>query len=163
MSLENIRISRPNWLLRDAWRRCVLCCARATYVEAPFDNGTAEFAKGETVTGATSGDTGIVAEVELVSGSWAGGDAAGYLTLSSPTGLDSDGHWGEDNETITSTSGSATLNGKGTKKVQGFSYPQRDMVFADGRWYCRWHYNYRFKRKREDENVITIQDGGLHQ
>ena len=43
--------------------------------------GTYEIEVGDTVTGAASGATAYVAGVSLSSGSWAGGDAAGTLTL----------------------------------------------------------------------------------
>jgi hypothetical protein len=48
--------------------------------------GTAEIAAGNTIEGATSGATATVFDVELTSGSWAGGDAAGNLWLNGQTG-----------------------------------------------------------------------------
>ncbi len=48
--------------------------------------GTYEIVEGNTITGATSAATGVVRRVVLQSGDWAGGDAAGYLTLSGITG-----------------------------------------------------------------------------
>lgn len=51
-----------------------------------FTGGTAEIFDGNTVTGATSGATGVVARVVHESGTWSGGDAAGRLILSSTTG-----------------------------------------------------------------------------
>lgn len=54
--------------------------------ELAFGTGTAEIFEGNTVTGATSGATGVVARVALQSGSWGSGDAAGRLILSSSTG-----------------------------------------------------------------------------
>lgn len=48
--------------------------------------GTTVIAEGNTVTGATSAATAVVKRVVLISGSWAGGDAAGRLILSSQTG-----------------------------------------------------------------------------
>ena len=51
-----------------------------------FGTGTAAIADGQTVTGATSGATGVVARVVLQSGSWSTSDAAGRLILSSSTG-----------------------------------------------------------------------------
>lgn len=54
----------------------------------PFDAGQSEgpIKVGDTVTGLTSGATGIVTGVVLTSGSWAGDDAAGYLFLKTKTG-----------------------------------------------------------------------------
>jgi hypothetical protein len=54
--------------------------------ELGFNTGTAQISEGDTVTGATSSATGTVARVVLESGTWAGGDAAGRLILSSDSG-----------------------------------------------------------------------------
>lgn len=48
--------------------------------------GTTEIVVGNTITGATSGATGLVRAVVLQSGTWAAGDAAGYLVLANQTG-----------------------------------------------------------------------------
>ncbi len=47
-----------------------------------FDSGTEEFTEGATLTGQTSGATATIDEVTVNSGSFAGGDAAGFLSLS---------------------------------------------------------------------------------
>lgn len=47
----------------------------------PFDGGVGEIKVGDTVTGATSGATGVVTAVHLISGTWGGSDAAGYLVI----------------------------------------------------------------------------------
>ncbi len=47
----------------------------------PFDQGTATFVVGNTVTGGTSGATGIVRSFVLTSGDWSTSDAAGYVYL----------------------------------------------------------------------------------
>lgn len=54
--------------------------------ELAFTNGVVSIPEGSTVTGQTSGATGVVARVALQSGSWSGSDAAGRLILSSTTG-----------------------------------------------------------------------------
>jgi len=46
-----------------------------------FTSGSHEISVGDTITGATSGATAYVAGVSLSAGTWAGGDAAGTLTL----------------------------------------------------------------------------------
>lgn len=51
-----------------------------------FTTGTAEIFVGNTVTGLTSGATGVVARVVLQSGTWTGGTAAGRLVFSSTSG-----------------------------------------------------------------------------
>ncbi len=56
--------------------------------ELSFNTGLAAgIVDGNTVTGATSGATGVVARVVLESGSFSGGTAAGRLILSSTTGV----------------------------------------------------------------------------
>jgi len=48
----------------------------------PFSSGgTTEIAIGDIITGATSAATGVVSQVLLSSGSWAGGDAAGFFIV----------------------------------------------------------------------------------
>lgn len=48
----------------------------------PFSSGgTNEIAAGDVITGATSGATATVAKVLLYSGTWAGGDAAGFFII----------------------------------------------------------------------------------
>lgn len=51
-----------------------------------FNTGVLAVADGVTLTGAVSGATGVVARTVLQSGTWASGDAAGRLILSSTTG-----------------------------------------------------------------------------
>ena len=58
----------------------------ATVWTLAFNSGTVAIAVGDTVTGATSTATGYVAGVTVSTGSWAGGDAAGTLTLRRATG-----------------------------------------------------------------------------
>lgn len=48
--------------------------------------GTYEIQPGDTITGATSGSTARVVSLTLTSGTWAGGDAAGVLTLDTRVG-----------------------------------------------------------------------------
>lgn len=48
--------------------------------------GNTEITVGQTVTGATSGATGVVRKVFLISGDWAAGSAAGYFIVSGITG-----------------------------------------------------------------------------
>ena len=48
----------------------------------PFTSGgTTEIAAGASIRGATSGATAVVKAIHLYSGSWAGGDAAGFIEL----------------------------------------------------------------------------------
>ena len=70
-----------------------------------FDSGgTTELKTGDKIEGNSSGATGIVRAIEITSGSWAGGDAAGYIYFSTTTGT-----W-QDNEQINRTKPSSSSN-----------------------------------------------------
>lgn len=71
-----------------------------------FTTGTAEFLEGETLVGGTSSAIASIKRVVLQSGTWAGGDAAGYLVVGGKTGTYTIG------ETVTSSSGSAASSGE---------------------------------------------------
>ena len=51
-----------------------------------FDSGSVEITRGSKIEDATSDATGIVRCVELTSGTWAGGDAAGWIYFEKTTG-----------------------------------------------------------------------------
>lgn len=72
----------------------------------PFTSGgTTEIEAGDTIVGATDGATAKVKEVHLVSGTWAGGDAAGYLVLAAaPVGT-----FGAENVYVGSGTNDATV------------------------------------------------------
>jgi len=53
-----------------------------------FNTGSVAFTVGQTVTGETSGATGTIIAVVVSSGTWAGGDAAGYLVIRGGNALD---------------------------------------------------------------------------
>lgn len=54
----------------------------------PFTSGgVTEILVGDTITGATSGATAVIRRVVLQSGTWGAGDAAGYFTIASFTGV----------------------------------------------------------------------------
>ena len=55
-------------------------------VELSFNQGTVAITAGMTITGATSGATGVVTRVVLQSGDWSSNDAAGRLIFASVTG-----------------------------------------------------------------------------
>jgi hypothetical protein len=58
----------------------LITCAFANDMVIPFSSGgTTEIAVGGTITGATSGATAVISQVLLYSGTWAGGDAAGFF------------------------------------------------------------------------------------
>lgn len=103
-----------------------------------FTSGTTEFIEGETLVGGTSGALGNIKRLILQSGTWGGGDAAGYMVVSGKTGTF------QVSETITSASGSAnctgeeeiTLDGGGTYRCfvhnfYGVAFPPR-LYFTNG-------------------------------
>jgi hypothetical protein len=66
--------------------------SEAGYWELDFDTGTAAFLAGNTITGATSAATGVVlADATVTSGSYGGGNAAGYVGLGAVSGTFVDG------------------------------------------------------------------------
>lgn len=69
-------------------------------------SGTTPITEGQTVTGATSAATGVVARVVLESGTWAGGTAAGRLILSAKTGT-----FGTENLTVAAVVRATTAGG----------------------------------------------------
>ena len=58
-----------------------------------FAVGTQEIFPGETIVGHTSGATALVKAVVLLSGSWSGGDAAGYIVFTDMTGTPTTNEW----------------------------------------------------------------------
>jgi hypothetical protein len=81
----------------------------------PFSGGgTTEITAGATIRGATSGATAVVKEVLLYSGTWAGGDAAGFLVLVEGT---LSGTFGSENVYITSDTTSGTDDATVTANV----------------------------------------------
>jgi hypothetical protein len=85
--IENFAYPRYVYYKKDD---AVLATSNCTYcgeldkenVTLDFENGTAAFTTGATLSGLTSSATATIDEVTLTSGGWAGGDAAGYLLLS---------------------------------------------------------------------------------
>lgn len=111
-------------------------------VELQFDSGSVEPTEDETLTGATSGDTGVVDSVKLESGTWAGGDAVGTVYLTSPTGIGDDGECFEDDETVNGSTGGTnilTANGDGITKSDGMPWPEGETGLYKGQRYCAQH------------------------
>ena len=67
--------------------------AMETLTKLPFTLGTAEVVIGDTVTGASSSASGVVVDVVISSGTWSGGDAAGYLALKTVSGTFTNGEF----------------------------------------------------------------------
>jgi len=142
------------------WKACSDCFSRWVTCELKFNAGSTLPPVGETLTGGNSGHTGVVTEIEtLLSGTWGGGDAAGYIHLDTLSGLDEEQYTiFEDEELITGSTGSLTADGDGQVKIWSVLYPKELMVKEDGRWYCVWHHGWRFRPKHRDEEKIKITE-----
>jgi len=96
----------------------------------------------------------------LSSGTYAGGDAAGYVTLNAATGLDSDSLWGTAAGAVNgSTGGDDMLTmTQAWQYVTGIKYPQSMITERDGRYYCNEHYNAKFIPQDRDEEIMDLSD-----
>jgi hypothetical protein len=144
------------------YRTCPRCGgASYKWIELPFKTGSVEPAEDEVLTGGNSGNYGTVEKVRLESGTWAGGDAAGHLWLSSVSGTTT-GYIltaFEENETVTGGSGAALVAADvGYEKVFGMFYPERDMVKMDGIWYCQKHYHMIYDLKWRREAKLHVKE-----
>lgn len=84
--------------------------------DIPFSGGgTTEIAPGDTITGATSGATAKVRQVLLYSGSWAGGDAAGFIIANED---DITGTFGSENIYVSSDTVAGIDDATGTAAVE---------------------------------------------
>jgi hypothetical protein len=146
----------------DKYFPCHICGPEKTWAVVHFDSGSVAPTVGETVTGATTADTGVIDTVTLSSGSYAGGDAVGVIVLSSVTGYSRDTSLVfQDNEALTgSTSGAdfATVNGVTGVTRNGRLYPEWATVEYDGRRYCNAHFPWRYRREWEDDSKIDITE-----
>lgn len=80
-----------------------------------FDAGANEVIVGDILTGVTSGNTGTVTEVVLMSGSWAGNDAAGFIRMDyGITGIF------QNDENLTSTRLSPTVHAVANEVAEEF-------------------------------------------
>jgi hypothetical protein len=178
----------------EKWDECCLCGIRQYRAIVPFDTGVHEpsadtwtnpggvktFTDGETLTGATTGHTGILETLYLTSGSWAGGDAAGTMLLRSPTGYDSVLlQIFQNNELIKSGATtiatvnvpSNTINPNtnlpyanptvtyGSVTVSGRMVSDGDLIEYQGKKYCKEHYGFKFRHDWEDEIKIDRKEG----
>lgn len=139
------------------WRACTICGGTGARAIIYFDSGSVAPTVGETITGATSGDTGVVVVAYLRSGTYAGGDAAGVMELSSPTGYERENYtiFQNDENINGSTSGDnmATVTGNPSVVFNGVLYPQTDMIEYKGKWYCSDHFVWRYKLEWEQDNT----------
>ncbi len=154
----------PNWSppKGEKWRSCRFCgSSPRKLVKLKIESGDTEPSDGDLVTGGSSSATGYYLDgcEQNISGTWAGGDWAGWITLYSVSGdVAYEFTWGEAEETISWDTGSAKLSQIGHVILADGTtlHPESDMVKRDGHWYCIWHYNWYFRGKdRDDENKLT--------
>jgi len=155
---------------RSAWPKslhqrhyyCAICSGDLyKTVELQFDSGSVEPTEDETLTGATSGDTGIVESVTLESGTWAGGDAVGTVYLTSPTGVGDDGECFDDDELITGSTGGVnmmTAKGDGITKSDGMPYPEGDTGIYKGKRYCSTHLDFMIGQDKYSYKLGNLGD-----
>ena len=148
--MPQIRIKNFKLKIRgEKWHTCTLC-EKNSYkrVWLKFDSCSVEPQEDEVLTGASSADYGTVTEVDLVSGSYSGGDAVGFVYMKDVSGI-VDYLCFEDDEAINGDTGGddmLTADGQGVETTYGFMHPLSNLVQAeDGRWYCRDHYVYKNK------------------
>ena len=143
------------------YRACKVHGPLNKQVELRITSGSTVPTVGETLTGATSGDTGVVVSVRLESGTWAGGDAVATIVINNHTGVDEDtGEWGSGTEEINgSISGTSIMTRYvAPQQTSGVIFPESSMVFYDSAWYCIDCYRRKFVKKFLDDSQITDDD-----
>ena len=148
--------------LGEKWKHCWFCDQKWLRAILHFDSGSVEPTVGETLTGVTSGDTGVVTGSDLILGTYAGGDAVGVVKMSTPTGYHSIQRTiFEDDEAINGSTGGSnmlTANKAGAVLQQGIIYPKKDMIKYKGKWMCRWHADWYIKSKVREENRMNLAE-----
>jgi len=89
-----------------------------------FTSGSVAFTAGQILTGSVSGATGTIKSVVLSSGSWASGNAAGYLILYNVSGTFGNETIHDDHDEGIETPGSATASGPVIPQTNGVGTPQ---------------------------------------
>lgn len=102
-------------------------CEDLTVLKIQFKTGVKEILAGDTITGATSGDTAVVDAVILDDGTWAGGDAHGTLVVSSTDENKFEAN-GEDLEV-----GATVANAKGRPSYELLTGSDEDFI-----WFEAW-------------------------
>jgi len=147
----------------EKWCVCHLCGAQRIRGIVHFDSGSATPTEGETLTGATSGDTMVLENYVLIGGTFAGGDAYGIFEGTTPTGYDDNNLeiFQNDEALNGSTSGNdfATVNGIGAVSISGRLIPESEIVTYRGKDYCRPHFVFAYAHDWEDEAKIDIDEG----
>lgn len=146
----------------DKYFACHICGTPRYWAVIHFDSGSVAPTVSETVTGATTGDTGTIDTVTLSSGTYAGGDAVGVIVLKDVSGYSRDTMliFQDDENLNGSTSGNnfATVNGTPGMTKNGRLYPDWATVEYEGRRYCLDHFQWRWEKEWLDDEKIDISE-----
>ena len=144
--------------VNDEYYECAMCGPKYEYYEIRYDGCSVAPTVGETITGASSGCTGVVVDNVLETGAYATGNAAGTMMLSGTTGAADDLAF-TDNEALSgSTSFVGTANTRAIRKQYGLLYPSGDSYERDGKRYCGFHYRLRFTKKDDDAMKTDVEE-----
>ena len=151
---------------RDAgekWDWCCLCGTANIRAMVHFDSGSVLPTLGETITGATSGDTMVANRCVLISGTFAGGDAVGIIEGTSPTGYDGAilEIFTNDENLNGSVAGDnfATVNKIGAIQISGRLISESDLIEYRGKKYCKPHYLMKFRHDWVDDIKVDKKEG----
>lgn len=147
----------------EKWDTCHLCGSLHKQALLHFKQGTVTPTEHETITGASSGDTGTLDKYVLVSGTFAAGTAAGIFILTSPSGYDENNLevFTKDENLNGSTSGNsfAVATNKGAVEISGRMIPDGELITYRGKKYCKSHFTFKFSHEWEDEADISRGEG----
>jgi hypothetical protein len=131
-----------------------------------YYDGAVEPVIGETLTGGTSTNTGVVLEDMVYVGCWAGGDAEGRILLEAVTGWDRlQFSIFTAAESITGSTGGTGMMAvdNGTIKVNNRLSPEGEMAYIEGAWWCRFHYDLHFPKKYLAEATLDLDESARTQ
>lgn len=129
-----------SWQTRDLNTKVIDTNNNASITKLAFSSGgTYTVAIGDIIVGATSGATANVFDVELTSGSWAGGDAAGNLWLNAQTGTFSAENLNVGSNSNVATSAGASTNNQVRLKAGTYRFDGHAPVYRVDTHKTRWY------------------------
>jgi hypothetical protein len=141
-----------------------------------FKNGTSAPTIGEVLVGETSGDYGIIDNIVVTGGTYAGGDAAGVVFLSNLTGYENDTmaifqdgenlirldavYYGQVTYGLAhySLGYFSMVDGYTGVIMNGILHPYWNLIEYKGKKYCQDHFEFRFKQEWADDSRIDINE-----
>ena len=128
----------------DKYDFCYVCGPIKYRVVVHFDGSSATPTVGETITGVTTADTGVVERATMTTAT------AGVMILTSPTGYDNESSViFQDNEYLTGTTSGASFaavdGGCGINR-SGRLHPDWNLIEYQGRKYCAEHFKFMFEK-----------------